>query len=199
VAKVISASFVKSSPSIEEALYEGVPEAVFLGRSNVGKSSLINALANKKQLAKSSSTPGKTQLINFFDAIYEDGDKERFNARFVDLPGFGYAKVAKDKQASWRKNLNIFIKDRLSIRLFIRLIDARHTKLDIDKEVEEYVKSIMRPDQKTLCIYTKADKLTQKEVGLILKDDKDALLVSTLKKRGIDEANKKIFNLLFKA
>jgi GTP-binding protein len=198
VIKIVSALFVKSSSNLDEAVAEGTSEVAFLGRSNVGKSSLINALACKKQLAKSSSTPGKTQLINFFDITYEDNDKNRFEVRFVDLPGFGYAKVSKEMKKDWHKRLNDFIKNRVSIRVFVHLIDARHTNLDIDVGVFEYLKSIIRPDQKILSIYTKADKLTQKEMGLILKKDKNATLVSTLKKRGVDEANQKIFNMLFK-
>jgi GTP-binding protein len=196
VIRIIKAEFAKSSPSIAEALDEGVTEVLFLGRSNVGKSSLINALCSKKQLAKSSSTPGKTQLINFFDIAYEDEEKKRFNARFVDLPGFGYAKVSKEKKKQWEESLNTFIKKRVSARLFIHLIDARHIELEIDKSVGEYIDSILKADQRILNIYTKADKLTQKECSAILKD-KNALLVSVLKKRGINEANERIFNLLF--
>jgi GTP-binding protein len=195
--RVISADFAKSSPSIVEALSEGVTEALFLGRSNVGKSSLINALCYKKQLAKSSSTPGKTRLINFFDIAYEDEKKEKFNARFVDLPGFGYAKVSKEIKKTWEEALNTFIKKRVSARLFIHLIDARHTDLDIDKSVHVYISSILRADQKILNIYTKADKLTQKESSAIFRQDKNALLVSALKKSGIDAANERIFSLLF--
>jgi GTP-binding protein len=197
VVRVISASFVKSSPNIDEAVAEGVLEVAFLGRSNVGKSSLINALTCKKQLAKSSSTPGKTQLINFFDIIYENDDKDRFQARFVDLPGFGYAKVSKDKKRDWHKNLNNFINGRVSIRVFAHLIDARHTNLDADINVSEYLNSIARLDQKILNIYTKADKLTQKEIGAILRKDENAILVSVLNKKGIAEANQKIFDMLF--
>ncbi|MDR2100203.1 MAG: ribosome biogenesis GTP-binding protein YihA/YsxC [Campylobacteraceae bacterium] len=194
--RVINAVFVKSSPSINEALDEGVMEVLFLGRSNVGKSSLINALCCKKQLAKSSSTPGKTQLINFFDIMYEDDEKSRFVARFVDLPGFGYAKVSKETKKKWEESLNTFIKKRVSARLFVHLKDARHIDLEIDKNVDEYINSILRADQRILKIYTKADKLTQKECSAILKD-KNALLVSVLKKRGINEANERIFDLLF--
>jgi GTP-binding protein len=196
VTRIIKAEFAKSAPSIDEALSEGITEVLFIGRSNVGKSSLINALCSKKQLAKSSSAPGKTRLINFFDIIYEDENKKRFNARFVDLPGFGYAKVSKEIKKKWEESLNVFIKKRVSARLFVHLIDARHTNLDIDKNVDEYINSILRADQRVLSIYTKADKLTQKESSAILKK-KNALLVSVLKKYGIDEANEKIFNLLF--
>ncbi|MDR1613979.1 MAG: ribosome biogenesis GTP-binding protein YihA/YsxC [Campylobacteraceae bacterium] len=196
--RVINAAFVKSSSTIAEAADESVMEVAFLGRSNVGKSSLINALCSKKQLAKSSSTPGKTQLINFFDIIYENEEKSRFNARFVDLPGFGYAKVSKEKKRGWEEFLNKFIKERLSIRAFIHLIDARHTELDIDKSVNSYINSILRADQKVLNIYTKVDKLTQKERSELLKQEKNPLLVSVLKKYGIHETNEAIFNLLFK-
>jgi GTP-binding protein len=197
VIRVISASFVKSSSSIDEAVAEGVLEVVFLGRSNVGKSSLINALTCKKQLAKSSSTPGKTQLINFFDIVYENDDKSRFLVRFVDLPGFGYAKVSKEQKRDWHKTLNDFIKNRVSVRVFVHLIDSRHMDLDIDIGVSEYLNLILRPDQKIINIYTKADKLTQKEKGSIFKKDKDAILVSVLNKKGIAEANQKIFDMLF--
>ncbi|MDR2342055.1 MAG: ribosome biogenesis GTP-binding protein YihA/YsxC [Campylobacteraceae bacterium] len=195
--RVVSASFVKSSPNIDEAVAEGVSEVVFLGRSNVGKSSLINALACKKQLAKSSSTPGKTQLINFFDIVYENDDENRFLVRFVDLPGFGYAKVSKEQKKNWHKTLNDFIKNRVSVKVFVHLIDSRHIELDIDIGVSEYLSSILRPDQKIINIYTKADKLTQKERGLIFKKDKNAILVSVLNKKGITETNQKIFNMLF--
>lgn len=194
--RAVLAEFVHSAPNIKEAISEGISEAVFLGRSNVGKSSLINALTNHKNLAKSSSTPGKTQLINFFNVTYENSAKEKFRVRFVDLPGFGYAKVPKEKKKDWNETLNAFIKERLSIRLFIHLIDSRHLGLEIDENVNRYIKNILRPDQKLLSIYTKSDKLVQKEIAAI-KKDKDALLVSSLKKSGIDEANKRIFGLIF--
>jgi GTP-binding protein len=198
VIRVIDAVFVKSAPSIVEAVDEGVMEVAFLGRSNVGKSSLINALCSKKQLAKSSSTPGKTQLINFFDIIYENEEKNRFNARFIDLPGFGYAKVSKEKKRDWEETLNRFIQKRVSIRVFIHLIDARHADLDIDKSVSGYINSILRADQRVLNVYTKADKLTQNERSRLLKQEKNSMLVSVLKKYGIHETNEAIFSLLFK-
>jgi len=198
VVEIVEANFIKSSSSRENLVDEGINEVAFLGRSNVGKSSFINSLTNRKNLAKKSSTPGKTRLINFFDVIYKKDD-EKYRVRFVDLPGFGYAKVSKSTQKEWQKNLTDFINSRVSIRSFVHLLDARHPFMEIDNEVREYLKSIIRPDQKVLEIFTKMDKLNQKELSKLKREFPDALFVSNLKKRGIDKANEKIFDSIFGA
>ncbi len=192
-----SAKFLKSAPSIAEALEEGISEVAFLGRSNVGKSSFINSITNIRGLAKSSSTPGKTKLINFFEIVYKSGDDD-YLARFVDLPGFGYAKVSKAEKKDWERNLTTFIESRDSIRVFVFLRDARHPNNPMDRDVKNYLESILRPDQKIVEIYTKADKLNQSEKSKLLKANPNALFVSNLKKTKIQYANQKIFDALYK-
>ena len=168
--RVIDARFIKSAQSIQDSLDDTMSEIVFLGRSNVGKSSTINALTERKALAKSSSTPGKTQLINFFEVTYRLNEEEDYTLRFVDLPGFGYAKVSKTLKEVWQKNLVEFIQNRISIRLFIHLRDARHPHMQIDEDVEKYISEFIRPDQKYLTVFTKIDKLKQKERTKLMRE-----------------------------
>lgn len=189
--RAINAKFILSAPNISLAPPISGSEVAFLGRSNVGKSSLINALVNQNGLAKSSSTPGKTRLINFFEVEYMN-EEERINLIFVDLPGFGYAKVAKSMHEEWRKNLDEYLKYRSNIKLFVHLIDSRQHNMAIDKEVNDYLQSFIKADQKILNILTKADKLNQSEKNAALKAYPNACLVSTLKKTGIDRANELI-------
>jgi len=198
------ASFVKSASKIEEALPSDSSEVVFLGRSNVGKSSLLNSLANRKNLAKKSSTPGKTQLINFFDITYKNST-DKFKLRFVDMPGFGYARVSKSIKEEWTRSLTEFLEKRNSIRVFIQLIDSRHFGLDIDINVNEYLNSLKKGDQNILLVVTKSDKLNQSSLqklkNNIKKDNSfkysNILFVSNLKKSGIDKVNRAIFELIF--
>lgn len=193
---VKDAYFVKSASNMEETTPDALSEVAFLGRSNVGKSSIINALTNKKGLAKSSSTPGKTRLINFFDVTLSKENK-LFKCQFVDLPGFGYAKVSKSTKASWQRNLTDYIQKRVSIRLFVHLIDSRHPFLEIDKEVHDYLETIVRPDQEVLILFTKVDKLGQSEMSVIRKNYPGALMVSSSNKKGLDKAMEAIFEKLF--
>jgi GTP-binding protein len=196
MAKIVDATFLISAPSIDEAVASNLNEIAILGRSNVGKSSFINSLVNRKNIAKSSSTPGKTRLINFFNITFINSDK-KFYARVVDLPGFGYAKVSKSEKKQWQDSLNNFLTQRSSIRVFVHLIDARHPSLDIDINVKEYLQNIKKDDQYIIDIFTKSDKLNQKDRSKLLKSFPNAILVSNLKKSGVDTATQKIFDSLF--
>lgn len=195
--RITKAEFLISAVNLAGCPEFGVSEVAFLGRSNVGKSSLINALTNRVNLAKSSSTPGKTRLINFFDVEFTY-ENEKSRAIFVDLPGFGYAKVAKSQHEDWKKNLDEFIKKRPYIRCFVHLIDSRHAFLDTDTNLGAYLRSFARTDQKILSLYTKSDKLNQSQKAAIKKVNSEAILVSSSKKSGVDEAVNAIYEGLFR-
>lgn len=195
---IINAKFLTSAPNIKLAPDEELPEVAFLARSNVGKSSLLNSLVKHKGMAKVSATPGKTQLINFFNLEFRDQETdERHEARFVDLPGFGYAKVSKSIKSEWQKSLTQFIAEREQIKLFIHLIDARHPDLEIDADVDAYLDGILEEDQVLLHVFTKMDKLNQKELGALRKQYPGALMVSNSKKRGIEKLTNVIYEILF--
>jgi len=194
--RVVEANFIKSAQSISDSLLEDMSEVVFLGRSNVGKSSTLNGLTQRKNLAKSSATPGKTQLINFFETRYLYKEQS-YPVRFVDLPGFGYAKVSKSLKEVWQKNLVEFIQHRVSIRLFIHLRDARHPHAKIDDDVEKYIAEFIRPDQRYLTVFTKIDKLNQKERNKLKREFPGSITVSNLKKNGHDRVHCEILDTIF--
>lgn len=195
---IVSSKFLQSSAlvsQIEPSLKRD--EIVFLARSNVGKSSLLNALTNNKSLAKVSSTPGKTRLINYFAVTFMDRETlEKINAKFVDLPGFGYAKVSKSLKDEWEENLTDFLIQRREIKLFIHLIDSRHPHLEIDSFVESFLEEYMDENQYLLKVFTKIDKLNQKEISALKKEFPDVLMVSSAKKRGLERLNSVIFDML---
>jgi GTP-binding protein len=195
--RLIEANFIKSAQSINDSLEDTVSEVVFLGRSNVGKSSTINGLTSRKSLAKSSATPGKTQLINFFDVKYRVDEDKDYEFRFVDLPGFGYARVSKSLKEVWQKNLVEFIQKRVSIRVFIHIRDARHPNAMIDSDVQSYISDFIRGDQKYLTIFTKYDKLNQKERVKLKKEFPNSIKISNLKKSGYDKIHQEIFKHIF--
>jgi len=194
--RVINADFMKSAQALGDSVEDTVSEVVFLGRSYVGKSSSINGLTSRKNLAKSSSTPGKTQLINVFDIRYRYDERD-WNIRFVDLPGFGYAKVSKDLKSVWQKNLVEFIKHRVSIRVFIHLRDARHPNASIDADVKKYVSEFIRGDQLYLEVFTKIDKLNQKERTALKRKFPNSITISNSKRNGYDRVHQKIFEHIF--
>jgi GTP-binding protein len=197
--KIINSTFLTSAQNISQCPPPDIAEVVFLGRSNVGKSSLLNTLTNHKNLAKSSSTPGKTQLINLFDIKFKNYDDTSayLFCRFVDLPGFGYAKVSKSIKEAWGKNLTNFLEQRISIRIFIHLIDARHPLLDIDDNVDKFLKKIKRDDQIIINAFTKIDKLKQNDLRKLKNSYPDGIFISNLKKKGLEDLNAKITEFLF--
>ena len=159
-------------------------EIAFVGRSNVGKSSLLNLLTNRKSLARVSGNPGKTRTINFY--LINDA------FRFVDLPGYGYAKVSKSITADWDRMMDDFFKQRKNLRRVVQLVDIRHEPSKLDVQMYEYLRSYGLDG---LVCATKADKISgnqkQKNLSVIRKslnlgkDDK-IVAVSTLKKTGHD-------------
>ena len=167
----------------------------------MGKRSLLNTLTNRKGLAKSSSTPGKTQLINYFNIKFktdeENGMPLNLFARFVDLPGFGYAKVSKSLKAEWNRNLTGYLEKRPNLQIFVHLIDARHPDLEIDKNVDEFLEKIKRGDQLIIHAFTKTDKLKQNDLAKLRREYPDGIFISNLKKRGIIDLQNKITGYLF--
>ena len=131
-----------------------VPEVVFVGRSNVGKSSLLNVLTGRKQLARVSANPGKTQQINFFRI---GGD-----LRFVDLPGYGFAHVSQVQRRAWRKLIEAYLTAGRPIALILQLLDARHPLQDLDAGMIEWLVSLQLPVQ---AVATKSDKLSQRDLA----------------------------------
>lgn len=193
--RIKNASFLFSASHIGQCQQAQSIEIACLGRSNVGKSSFINFFLEKRGLAKSSSTPGKTRLINFYGACYvENGETIPF--RIVDLPGFGYAKVSKDQKKIWEKNLLEFLEKRRSIKLFLHLIDSRHLNLKIDAEVREFLKTLCKGDQRIVEIFTKADKLKNQEKNALLSSGKHLIstFVNESKITALDRLQKHIIN-----
>lgn len=199
--KIVDAAFLTSAQSIADSPSPDVAEIAFLGRSNVGKSSLLNTLTNRKGLAKSSSTPGKTQLINYFDIKFktneENGMPPYLFARFVDLPGFGYAKVSKSLKKEWNRNLTGYLEQRPCLQIFVHLVDARHPQLEIDKNVDDFLETIKRGDQIVLHAFTKTDKLKQNDLQKLKRAYPDGVFISNLKKRGLEQLQNKITEYLF--
>ncbi len=159
--KIRNARFYKSVSALDQLPEEPLSEIVFVGRSNVGKSTLLNSLTGRKGLAKTSSTPGKTQLINYF--VIND------NCFFVDLPGYGYARVDKGRRHEWGKLLGNYIRTGDRISLVILLIDSRHPGMESDHAMMEFLEYCARPYG---IVLTKFDKLRQKEkakVRLVMK------------------------------
>ncbi|WP_277640979.1 ribosome biogenesis GTP-binding protein YihA/YsxC [Wolinella succinogenes] len=188
---VVESSFLASASALSQTPPPKNSEVVFIGRSNVGKSTLINLIVDSKGLAKSSSTPGKTQLINYFETIWKRGE-ERIPLWLVDLPGFGYAKVSKEMRKDWGEKLIHFLQERRSIKLFVQLIDARHPDLAIDAEAWAMIGAIKRGDQKAIRVFTKMDKLNRNDQKKLQQRYPDACFTAMLGKEGIDSVRERV-------
>lgn len=151
--KINSAKYLTSVVSKEKLILDDIPEVCFVGRSNVGKSSLINNLVSQKSLTKTSSTPGLTKMVNYFDI--NDGE-----LRFVDLPGYGYAKVGRSQKNVWSSLMGDYLKLSKSLKLVFVLLDIRQKPSDLDKMMLEYLYTYQIP---FAVIATKADKLSKSE------------------------------------
>ena len=152
-------NFVLGVAKLEQLPVDGLPEIAFVGRSNVGKSSFINGLANQKKLAKTSNTPGKTRLINFF----------QFSDKFMiaDLPGYGYAKVSKEAQNRWQKYLEEYLLKREQITSLVQLIDGRHDIQKNDFQMREWVETYNLP---IFTIVTKMDYVPKSKTLNVIKN-----------------------------
>jgi GTP-binding protein len=162
-----------------------LPEIALVGRSNVGKSSLINVLVNRKNLARESATPGKTRGLNFYNIDHQ--------LYFVDLPGYGYAKVSKAEREFWGRMIETYLNTRNQLKLIIMLVDIRHTPSTDDQMMHQWIISQNRP---YLIVATKLDKIPRGQVAKRLKEiratlglgEEDSLLpFSAETKQGRDE------------
>ena len=159
----------------------GPPEIAFAGRSNVGKSSAINAIAGRRRLARTSKTPGRTQTINFY--ALDDGER----GRLVDLPGYGYARVPQPLRAHWEKLVGAYMRGRECLAGVVVVMDARHPLTPLDLQLLGWLKGV-----RTLAVLSKADKLSRAEQAAALKKtsaalDADVRLFSSITLQGVEE------------
>ena len=150
--KIVSAEFVASAASPPQYPRRPLPEIAFAGRSNVGKSSLINTLVHRKSLVKTSATPGKTRTLNFFVV------NERFS--FVDFPGYGYARVPREMQAGWRPMVEAYLKRRDLLRAVVHIVDFRHPPSELDCQLRAW---LLHQRVAVLTVATKTDKIKRSQ------------------------------------
>lgn len=157
--RLINFKFVKSASKPSEFIVDELPQVAIVGRSNVGKSSLINMLANNKKMAKTSSTPGRTRLVNYFDI---DG-----KVYLVDLPGYGFAQASKNIKKEWDRVLDDYFNNTHNLKLVLLLIDSRHLPSELDVMMLNYLVELNIPYQ---IILTKTDKLSRNELNKNIND-----------------------------
>ncbi|MFT3979809.1 MAG: ribosome biogenesis GTP-binding protein YihA/YsxC [Ferruginibacter sp.] len=198
--QIKKASYLVSSPDWEKCPPPSKPEYAFIGRSNVGKSSLINMLCNNEKLAKTSASPGKTQMINHFEivssSVSQKDQKEYWYEWFlVDLPGYGFAKVSISSRRRWEQMIEHYLRKRENLLQVFVLIDARHSPQKIDLE---FLLTLKKWEVPFSLVFTKADKESQKVVSKNVKDFLQAMrkdwmflpmhvVTSAVKKTGRDK------------
>ncbi|RYG53132.1 MAG: YihA family ribosome biogenesis GTP-binding protein [Chitinophagaceae bacterium] len=165
------AVYLISSPTVDKCPPANKPEYAFIGRSNVGKSSLINMLCNNEKLAKTSRSPGKTQMINHFDVVSEGPDESGKSIQYpwylVDLPGYGFAKISISSRRRWEQMTEHYLKERENLSMVFVLIDSRHTPQKIDLE---FLLQLQKWKVPFSLVFTKADKENQRIVSKNVKD-----------------------------
>ncbi|HJP19297.1 MAG TPA: ribosome biogenesis GTP-binding protein YihA/YsxC [Nitrospinota bacterium] len=189
--KIISAEFIKSAVDPAHFPKEDVPEVAFAGRSNVGKSSLMNSLLNRKNLVKVSSTPGKTQLINFF--------KINNQFFFVDLPGYGFARVPDAIKKKWGRMIETYLKKRKNLCLVVLILDIRHKPTEDDRLMAEWLDFYQI---RTVFVANKSDKVKKSEKNKKIrsifesleKQEKEVIIFSSKKGEGKNDLWKAIKN-----
>ena len=179
------AKFLKSAPSLADCPPECGPEIGFCGRSNAGKSSALNTITGQKALARVSKTPGRTQLINFFEVPETGGF-------LVDLPGYGFAKVPESMKREWQRHLGAFLTERRTLLGLVLLMDARHPMTDLDQQMLTFAD---HREMATLLLLTKSDKLSrnqaaQARLGVQKSRPQSTVLnFSSLDKQGVVQAS----------
>ncbi len=196
------AEYLISSPSFEKCPAPDRPEYAFIGRSNVGKSSLINMLCNNEKLAKTSNSPGKTQMINHFEvtSASKPGDSDETKWYLVDLPGYGFAKISQSSRRRWEQMIENYLRKRENLVNVFVLIDSRHSPQKIDVE---FIQNLVLWDVAFTLVFTKSDKEKQRIVSKNVKSFLEKLrerqqflpqhfVTSSIKKAG----REKILNLI---
>ena len=173
------AQFRAAAAQPADLLPEGPPEVAFAGRSNVGKSSAINALAGRRRLARTSKTPGRTQTINFYDLAGA--------ARLVDLPGYGYARVSRGLRVQWGELVGAYLRSRTTLAGVVVVMDARHPCTPLDAQLLDWL-----PGVHALVLLSKADKLSRAEQQATLKRvgsslEAEVRLFSSVTRQGVEE------------
>lgn len=182
--KLINFKFIKSASKPNEFIYDELPQVAIVGRSNVGKSSLINMLANNKKMAKTSSTPGRTRLVNYFEI-----DKKLY---LVDLPGYGFAQASKEIKKEWDRVLDDYFNNTNNLKLVLVLIDSRHLPSELDVMMINYLVELNIPYK---IILTKSDKLSRSQlnnninnISNYIRHNKNMFITTSAdKKVGVDE------------